>query len=64
MWAGDFNSLTREDYTEAGWEEIARVRRQSSWEPPRTAVAERMRALGFVDSWASVDRPGSAATCR
>jgi len=39
-------------------------RRENSWEPPRTAVAEEMARLGFTDCWASVGRPGPVSTCR
>ena len=28
IWAGDFNSLTREDYDDATWESIAKIRYQ------------------------------------
>ena len=39
IWTGDFNSLTKEDYTEQGWEEGTRVRRNNRWELPKTEVA-------------------------
>jgi len=64
IWTGDFNCLTREDYDDKTWGDIARVRRENSWEPPRTAVAEEMARLGFTDCWASVGRPGPVSTCR
>ena len=64
IWTGDFNCLTREDYDDKTWGDIARVRRENSWEPPRTAVSEEMTRLGFTDCWASVGRPGPVSTCR
>ena len=50
IWVGDFNSLTREDYDEDYWEDIARVRRENFWEPPRTAVTSQMKKMRWVKS--------------
>ena len=38
IWAGDFNSLSKEDYTNEVWEEIANVRKLNLWESPKTQV--------------------------
>ena len=38
IWAGDFNSLTREDYTDKEWDILTRVRQNNGWEQPRTEV--------------------------
>ena len=38
IWTGDFNSLTREDYTDQEWEEVSQVRRKNRWELPKTEV--------------------------
>ena len=43
---------------------IFAFRRENNWESPKTAIAERMRALDFTDAWAAVGRPGVAGTCR
>ncbi len=42
LWAGDFNALTREDYTREQWEEVARVREQNSWESPRIELTSKV----------------------
>ena len=38
VWTGDFNSLTREDYSEVAWKEITQVRMNNNWELPKTQV--------------------------
>ena len=38
IWAGDFNSLTREDYSEANWEAVTSERMEDNWEDPRSDV--------------------------
>ena len=38
MWLGDFNALTREDYTQQEWDKIASERSKNFWEEPRTEV--------------------------
>lgn len=47
---GDLNALRREDYSDAAWEEIAQVRRQSLWEPPQHTLLDRIEAAGFIDT--------------
>ncbi|KAL7570132.1 hypothetical protein ACA910_019974 [Epithemia clementina (nom. ined.)] len=39
---GDFNALTRQDYTNAQWKEICQVRALQSWELPQTDVTMAM----------------------
>ena len=43
IWAGDFNSLTKEDYTPEEWEEITRVRRVNCWERPHVDVTTKVK---------------------
>jgi endonuclease/exonuclease/phosphatase family metal-dependent hydrolase len=38
IWTGDFNSLTREDYSEDAWRKITEVRKDNHWELPKTQV--------------------------
>ena len=38
VWTGDFNSLTREDYSDEAWEDLSQVRRNNHWEMPQTKV--------------------------
>jgi endonuclease/exonuclease/phosphatase family metal-dependent hydrolase len=46
---GDFNALTRADYTDAQWQNIAAVRRAGDWEEPRTELTSAVAASGLVD---------------
>jgi len=64
FWVGDFNSLAREDYDEEYWSEIVRIRKQNSWEPPKTQVTSKMIEMGFEDSWKLADQPPPVSTCR
>ena len=38
IWTGDFNALTKTDYDETTWEEIARIRAKNRWESPQTTL--------------------------
>ena len=51
IWAGDFNSLTREDYTIKEWNEIARVRSLNCWEKPRVELTDLVKKQDFQDTW-------------
>lgn len=42
VWMGDFNSLTRDDYNDAEWHDIANVRALNNWELPQTDVTSVM----------------------
>eukprot|EP00092_Neocalanus_flemingeri_P007977 GFUD01008607.1.p1 GENE.GFUD01008607.1~~GFUD01008607.1.p1 ORF type:complete len:245 (-),score=49.95 GFUD01008607.1:7-741(-) len=64
IWAGDFNSLTKEDYTEKEWKVLTKVRENNSWEDPKTEVSNKMNGLGFEDCWASNGKPKPLSTCR
>lgn len=43
---GDFNSLTRADYSDERWAEIAAIRRKSLWEAPRHDLTELREGEG------------------
>jgi len=64
VWAGDFNALTLEDYSESVLNEVTSVRRKNQWEPPKNDVSNAMKSDGFECSWALVNRPPPLATCR
>lgn len=65
--AGDFNALTRADYSDAAWASIAAVRKKSTWEVPTSELTDRLvskagassqkrtkggkKCFGFVDAW-------------
>ena len=44
---GDFNSLTKSDYTENEWKNIENVRLQNKWEVPLNLVSEEMSKSHF-----------------
>eukprot|EP00045_Choanoeca_perplexa_P002772 m.26683 g.26683 ORF g.26683 m.26683 type:complete len:297 (-) comp11699_c1_seq2:579-1469(-) len=50
VWVGDWNALTRADYTAKQWADIATVRARNSWEPPQTIVMEQAAKAGLVDA--------------
>ena len=47
LWMGDFNALTKFDYTKAEWNDIADIRSRNFWESP---VTELISALTSVTS--------------
>jgi endonuclease/exonuclease/phosphatase family metal-dependent hydrolase len=46
---GDYNALSRGDYTQSQWEGIASTRRISRWEEPVSELTDNMRAAGWCD---------------
>ena len=40
IWDGDFNSLTKEGYTEKEWNVLIRVRENNGWEEPKTEMTK------------------------
>ena len=42
IWTGDFNALTREDYTDEKWNHITGVRKQNGWELPKTELTTQV----------------------
>ncbi len=79
IWAGDFNALTRTDYSDAQWQEVCDVRRRNRWEAPCVDVTARVKApsqeageedarqaggLGMVDCWEEAGKSGELRTCR
>lgn len=44
IWTGDFNALTREDYSDTYWERnVVEVRERTHWEKPRTELTTEVR---------------------
>ena len=70
IWAGDFNSVTREDYTDKEWTELRKERKELHTKDnhndnePKVEVAAKMVELGFTDCWVETGRIGNLATCR
>ena len=42
IWVGDFNSLTKEDYTCEEWNEITTVRSRNCWERPQVDATRKV----------------------
>ena len=65
LWVGDFNSLTREDYSDSEWTKMARIRALNSWEKPRVELTNMVKKHGFQDTWQAFSGDlGSMKTCR
>ena len=65
--AGDFNALTRTDYTENEWQEIGRIRSQNRWEKCFTDETDYVKnSMGFRDCKDLVlnDIEGPLSTCK
>jgi len=64
VWCGDFNTLSRGDYTDSEWEEIVRIRRDNGRKAPINDVIDAIHNLGFQDNWVSAGRPEPRTTSR
>ena len=75
IFAGDFNSLTKEDKGEEGWEQVAVSREDSNreklgergfteQEEPKFDLTASMARKNFSDCWAEMGRRGLKNTCR
>ena len=42
IWVGDFNSLTKDDYSVDEWNEISRIRKLNCWEWPHVDVTNKV----------------------
>ena len=48
---GDFNALTRTDYTDTEWANITKIRSENQWEEPKTELMSLIKGDGaFMDS--------------
>ena len=45
IWTGDFNALTKEDYTPEFWSEVSRIRENNNWELPQTDLTKEVRVI-------------------
>lgn len=64
IWTGDFNALTREDYSDDEWQKITAIRAKNHWELPKTGLTTQVKKYGFKDCWTIVGCPKPFKTCR
>ena len=43
IWTGDFNAITREDYSQKEWDDLTSVRERNCWELPKTELTTKVR---------------------
>ena len=55
IWVGDFNALTKEDFTSKDWEQ-----QEDKWR--RDEVAKEMKKMDFLDCWVEDGRKGKMDT--
>jgi len=67
---GDFNALTKNDYSKKKWENIYTVRKENKWELPLTILTDRITS-NQEDGWNLIDSrkiakeiSGPLTTCR
>ena len=70
VWLGDYNALTRSDYTDGEWAEVASVRARGAWEAPVSHLTDGLirGGLRMVDARQAAAKTGAAkgprSTCR
>ena len=70
IFAGDFNSLTKEDKSQEAWDKVAADRELSNrnnfakLEEPKFDVTAFMAQENFTDCWAKVGRRDEMTTCQ
>ena len=48
VWCGDFNTLSRGDYSDQEWDHIVRIRRDNGRRAPLNDVIDTIHNLGFT----------------
>jgi len=64
LWCGDFNTLSRKDYSDDEWDEIVAIRRKNGRKAPLNNVVETIEKLGFTDNWTRAGKPAPRTTSR
>ena len=64
IWTGDFNALTKEDYSQDSWQTITEVRKRNGWELPKVDLTDTVKQFGFKDTWYLAGCPEPVKTCR
>ena len=47
IWTGDFNAVTKEDYSDEKWQNITAVRKRNCWELPKTELTAKVDKFEF-----------------
>lgn len=48
---GDFNALTRSDYSSSEWDAIEAINKANGWKPPRYGCLNLLSEAGYQDAW-------------
>lgn len=64
IFTGDFNALTRADYSESEWSEIGQIRSQNLWEECFSEITDKMRTHCTDAKVSSQEFSGPLSTCR
>lgn len=64
LMCGDFNALTKEDYSVEEFEQVTLVRSRNSWETPKMDLTKKVKELEFTDAWEKAGKPRPLKTCR
>jgi len=64
LWMGDFNTLSRSDYSDQEWNNIVRVRQDNGRQAPSNKVVEIIEKFGLQDNWVRAGRPEPRTTSR
>jgi len=64
LWMGDFNTLSRADYSDEEWSKIVQIRRNNGRKAPLNNVIETIEKLGFSDNWTKAGKPEPRTTSR
>ena len=48
---GDFNALTRSDYSSSEWDAIEAINKENGWKPPRYGCLDLLAEAGYQDAW-------------
>jgi len=64
LWMGDFNTLSRADYSDDEWDEIVQIRRNNGRKAPLNDVIDTIEKLGFSDNWTKAGKPAPRTTSR
>ena len=45
VWTGDFNALTKKDYTKEEWTQVTDIRAKNNWELPKTDLTDKVNLI-------------------